>query len=385
MGDFVFNLSPNLMVGTDIILSLGEHVARYGSRFMLIQDPTFKDMELLVKIKQYLEQKSIKLFGFDGLKKSSDTETVLRALNLAEVAHVDGVIALGDTVTCSIAKAIACLYNETKPVYKYLEGDMITKSPLPLVQIPTNCDNPFLFSNFIYLTDSRSRTLSILKCRKDPSVIVLFDSTLYKALSLNMLRLMIFSGLSLAVDVYISRRSNFFTDALLKKAISLFLLALNNSQNDNVVGQNVEEILIQATFLNAMATTSSMPGLATAIAIAGNAKYDISVSRILTVMLRFVLEDAIPSNLIKVTEIANLFLENGKVKISALEELSIKGIEKIKDRILGLKLPVKLENLDLSMEDLASMAEVALTTDFINYIPRSMTSLDVLEILKKAY
>lgn len=384
MGDFVFGLSPNLIVGTDVILSLGEHVARYGSRFMLIQDPSFKDAELLVKIKQSLEQKSIKLFGFDGIKKNADTETVLRASKLAEVAHVDGIIALGDTVTCSVAKAVACLYNETRPIYKCLEGDVVTENPLPLIQMPTSCDNPFLFNNFVYLTDSRNRTVSILKCKQDSSTIVLFDSTLYKGLSLNKLRLMIFSGLSIAVDAYISKRSNFFTDAILKKAISLFVLALN-PEHDKIVGQSVEETLIQATFLNAMATSSSRSGLATALAIAGNGKYDISISTILTVMLSFVLQDSIPSNLIKVSEIANLFLEDDKVNASALEELSIKGIERIKERILSLELPVKLQSLGLALEDLASMAEIALTTDFINYIPRPMTSLDVLEILKKAY
>ena len=384
MSDFVFNLSPNLIVGTDVILSLGEHVVKYGSRFMLIQDPSFKDVELLVKIKQSLEQKSIKLFGFDGIKKSSDTETVLRALKLAEVAHVDGIIALGDTVTCSIAKAVACLYNETKPIYRCFEGETVNASPLPLVQIPTDCDNPFLFGNSIYLSDSRNRTVSILKCKEDASAIVLFDSALYKSLSLNRLRLMVLSGLSVAVDAYVSRRSNFFTDALLKRAISLFVLALN-PEHDKIVGRSVEETLIQATFLTTVATASSKPGLATAIAVAGNTKYDISISTILTVMLGFFFLDYIPSNLIKVAEIANLFLEEGKVNASALEEMSIKGIEKIREKILELELPVKLQSLGLALEDLASIAEIALTVDFINYIPRSMTSLDVLEILKKSY
>lgn len=384
MGDFVFNLSPNLIVGTDVILSLGEHVVKYGSRFMLIQAPSFKDVELLVKIKQSLEQKSIKLFCFDGVKKTADTETVLRVLKLATVAHIDGIIALGDTVTCSVAKAVACLYNEAQPIYKYLEGSLVTEKPLPLIQIPTNCDNPFLFSDFVYLTDSRNRTLSILKCKELACAIALFDSVMYKGLSLNKLRLMIFSSLAVAVDAYVSRRSNFFTDALLKKAISLFVLALS-PEHDKIVGQTVEETLIQAGFLTAMATASSKQGLATALAVAGNSRYDISISAILTVMLAFVLEDSIPSNLIKVSEVANLFLDDTKANATGLEDLSLKGIEKIKEKILNLELPVKLQSLGLALEDLTTIAEMALTTDFVNYIPRSMTSLDVLEILKKAY
>ena len=268
------------------------------------------------------------------------------------------------------------MYNETKPIYRCFEGETVNASPLPLVQIPTDCDNPFLFGNSIYLTDSRNRTVSILKCKEDASAIVLFDSALYKSLSLNRLRLMVLSGLSVAVDAYVSRRSNFFTDALLKRAISLFVLALN-PEHDKIVGRSVEETLIQATFLTTVATASSKPGLATAIAVAGNTKYDISISTILTVMLGFVLEDSIPSNLIKVAEIANLFLEEGKVNASALEEMSIKGIEKIREKILELELPVKLQSLGLALEDLASIAEIALTVDFINYIPRSMTSLAV--------
>ena len=56
MGDFVFNLSPSLIAGADVLISLGDHVSKYGFRFMLIVDPAFKDMELLVRIKQSLEQ-----------------------------------------------------------------------------------------------------------------------------------------------------------------------------------------------------------------------------------------------------------------------------------------------------------------------------------------
>ena len=139
MGDFVFNLSPNLVAGADILISLGDYVSKYGSRFMLIVDPAFKDVELLVRIKQSLEQKSLKLFSFDGMQRTADSETVVRALRLAQVAHVDGVIALGDVITCSIAKSVASLYNETKPIYNYLEGEIITEAPIPTcVPSPTS-------------------------------------------------------------------------------------------------------------------------------------------------------------------------------------------------------------------------------------------------------
>ena len=384
MGDFVFNLSPNLVAGADILISLGDYVSKYGSRFMLIVDPAFKDVELLVRIKQSLEQKSLKLFSFDGMQRTADSETVVRALRLAQVAHVDGVIALGDVVTCSVAKSVASLYNETKPIYNYLEGEIITEAPIPLIQIPTVCNNPFLLTNVVYICDSRSRMLCGIKCKSDVCSLVLFDSNIYKKLSLNALRMMVFSAFTIAFEAYISRRSNFFSDALIKKAIYLYILALD-PDHDKIVGQTVEETMCQAGVLLAMGVKSSNVGFASAIALTTNGKYDVDISSMLCVLSSFVLEDAVTSNLAKVAEFSQIFLRADRLVEVNLEELSLKGIEAVRQRLLSIELPSKIASLDLALEDMTSVSEEVLKLDFMNYIPRPLTSNDVLEIIKKAF
>lgn len=81
------------------------------------------------------------------------------------------------------------------------------------------------------------------------------------------------------------------------------------------------------------------------------------------------------------------FLEGKKTDVSNenLEEFSLKGIEALKEKMLGLELPTKMSNLNLALEDMTSVAEEILTLDFINYIPRLLTSLDALEIIKRLY
>ena len=384
MGDFVFNLSPSLVAGADVLISLGDYVSKYGSRFMLIVDPAFKDMELLVRIKQSLEQKSLKLFSFDGVQKTADTETIMHALRLAQVAHVDGVIALGDVVTCFVAKAVASLYRETKPIYNYLEGELVSELPIPLIQIPTTCNNPFLFSDMVYVCDSRNRDVYGIKCKSDVCSLVLFDSNIYKKISLNNLRLMIFSALTVSFETYISRRANFFSDALIKKAISLYVLALN-PEHDRLVGQSIEETMCQAGVLLAMSVKSSSVGFASAIALTTNAKHGVDISSMLSVLSSFVLEDAITSNLSKVADFSQIFLSDNKLININLEELSLKGVEAVRERLLSIELPSKIASLDLVLEDMTSVAEDVLKLDFMNYIPRPLTSNDVLEIIKKAF
>lgn len=384
MGDFVFNLSPNLVAGADVLISLGDYASKYGSRFMLIVDPAFKDMEVLVRIKQSLEQKSLKLFTFDGIQKTADSETVSRVLRLAQVAHVDGVIALGDMVTCFIAKAVASLYNEKKPVYNYLEGEPITEPSIPLIQIPSTCNDPFLFTNVAYISDSRNRVLCDLKCACDVCSLILFDSNIYKKLSLNALRLMVFSALTIAFEVYVSKKANFFSDALVKKAISLYILALN-PEHDKIIGQSIEETMCQAGVLLAIGSKSSSVGFALAIALATNGKYDVDIPSMLSILSSFVLEDSISSNLSKVVEFSQGFLGDAIPENENLEEFSLKGVEALRERLLSIELPSKIANLDLALEDMTSVSEEVLKLDFMNYIPRSLTSNDVLEIIKKAF
>ena len=384
MGDFVFNLSPNLVVGADVLISLGDYASKYGSRFMLIVDPSFKDMELLVRIKQSLEQKSLKLFSFDGIQKTADAETVSRALRLAQVAHVDGVIALGDMLTCFVAKVVASLYNETDSVYSYLDGKVITEASIPLIQIPTSCNDPFLFTDMAYICDSRNRRLYEIKCKPSVCTLVLFDSNVYKKLSLNAINLMIFSALTVAFEAYISRRSNFFSDALIKKAISLYIVAIN-PEHDSIVGQSIEDTICQAAVLLAMGGKSSNVGFASAIALTTNGKYNVDIASMLTVLSSFVIEDAITSNLSKVADFSQSFLRSENPVDMTLEELSFKCVEAIRQRLLNDELPSKIASLDLALEDMTGVAEDTLRFDFMNYIPRSLTSNDVLEIIKKAF
>ncbi len=379
MSSFVFNLSPNIIAGTDVLISLGESVAKYGSKFMLIADPRFKNAEVLVKIKQSLEQKGLKLFSFDSIGKCPDSETVVRALKIGKAACVDAVVVVGDVVACTVARAVVALYNQADSIYNYLEGVALDEEPIPLIQIPTTSDNPFLFDKTIYLTDSRNRKIATLRVANELSSCVFVDSSVFKNLSLNSLRLMVFSSIAASIDGYVSRKANFFSDALLKKAIALFVLALE-PEHDRMVGQTVEETISQAFVLEAMALSSSEQGISVATALLCNAKYETQFASLQTIMLGVVLQDSIHSNLEKVQEVAKLFgaeldFGNGDASLS----------EFIKEKMLSLELPVKIESLGLALDDMTAVAEDILKLDFINYIPRAMASLDILELLKKVY
>ena len=88
MTDFIFRIQPNIMLGTHIISRVGQSILDYGSKFMLLCDPVLRDVDLIDKVVDSLEEKQISLFVFDEIPSSATSEALEQALSLARGAYV---------------------------------------------------------------------------------------------------------------------------------------------------------------------------------------------------------------------------------------------------------------------------------------------------------
>ena len=383
MADFVFKLSPNIILGNYSLAGIGEEASKFGNNFMFIVDPFFKNLGLIEKLKKSFEEKNISLFTFSGFGKTPDSDTIERALSLARGAHIHGVIACGDIVACSIGRAIAALYNETAAIYDYIEGCPINSEPLPLIQVPTTCNDPFLFGTSNCVLDARSKTVSLLKTQEGLCKLIMFDSNTYAGLAPNAMTAMSLAGLATAFEGYISTKGSFFSETVLGKAVSTYFLSLD-PQREKLVGTSRAELISQAACLSAIGIAASAPGLGTAIALAAGGRYGISSALISTVLLPYIINDAIASNLEKTSSVARMIGETMPEGGDAVE-LSKRGIEEIRRRLAEADLPTRLQDMDLTIESLVPVSEDASHLNFINYIPHPMSSQDIFEIIKQAF
>ncbi len=383
MADFVFKLSPNIVLGNYSLARVGEEAIKYGTNFMFVVDPLLDDTGVIDKIKKSLEEKGISLFIFNGFSNTADSEVIERALSLAKGAHIHGVIACGDMTTCAVGRAIAALYNEEKSIYYYVEGEPIKAEALPFIQIPRACNDPFLFGNTSYIVDSRNRSTCLLKIQEDICKLVIFDSNAYSGLAPNAMTAMIFAGLGSAFEAYTSKKGSFFSETVLGKAVETFLIALDPNHK-KMVGTPREELVAQAACLSAIGIAASAPGLGTAISISAGGRYRMSSSIIATVLLPYVVKDTISSNLSKTLSVARMLGENMPEGGDA-EETSKRGVIEIKRRLAEANLPVRLKDIDLTIESLVAVSEDAAMLDFMNYNPRPMSNHDIFEIIKEAF
>jgi len=127
----------------------------------------------------------------------------------------------------------------------------------------------------------------------------------------------------------------------------------------------------------------SSTGITAALSYVLSSKFKIHKSFSSSVLLPHVLDfniTAVPSKLVKIAMALGEDVSNLSVV-----EASIKTVEKIRRIILELKLPVRLEEFDLTKDDLIIVADEARKLEMFNYIPRSCSSEELYAILQAAY
>lgn len=382
MADFVFKISPNIILGPYTMARIGQVAATWGTNYMLVADPILKEFGLIEKAVAALEEKGISVFLFDDIPSAATSTTLEEALSLARGAHVHGIISFGGQKTASLGRAIASLYNENHEVFEYLAGAQPYSGALPFIEVPSTCRDPFVFMDRTPVIDARNRQIRLMKTQAAVCKAVIIDPNLYMNMSPNNAVSMIFHAISLAVEGYVSTKSNFFSETILGKSIEMLLLALDPEQS-KLVGTPSEMLVAQGGCMASMGVAASSPGVATAISLACNARYKTSTSLVCSVLLPYVMEDASRAKVDRIATIGKML----GVSSAGLDtaEVAKAAIDDIRRRLALAGLPTRLKDLGLSIDQLVPVSEDAAALDVMNYIPRALSSDDLFDLIKQAY
>ena len=212
MADFIFKVSPNIILGSYAMTRLGQFASEIGKKFMVIIDPMLREVGVSEKATKSLDDHKIEYFLFEELTEGSATKTIEQALSLARQAHVHGVIGIGGNKVLNVSKAVCGLYHESHDLYEFVDGAVPGVAPLPLICVPTTIRSPYLFSTFTPVVDSRSRSTKIIKSKNSICKLAVFDTNLTVSLTENQIASMALEVLCLATEAYLSPRASFFSD-----------------------------------------------------------------------------------------------------------------------------------------------------------------------------
>ena len=382
MADFIFKISPNIILGSYIATRLGQHASDWGDRFMLVVDPILKESGTTAKITQSLDERGVEYFVFDEIPNTASTETLKDALLLARESHVHGVIAVGGGRTLNLAKAVCALYREKGDLYEYIDGKAATTSPLPLICVPTTVRDSFIFTDRTPVSDARSTKIRLLKTQNGLCKLVLWDPNLQINLTEKQSACMSIEVLSFAIEGYLSQKSNFFSDMIIEKSVQLLSYALDGVPSLSITTSQ-EVLLTQGGCMASLGGASSSFGVANLLANAINSRYQISRSLTTAILLPYIIEDAASYRADKLATLAKLLRACPQETETADAVTAL--TEYVRQKIAKVNIPARLKDLSLTIEQLSLAAEDAGELDLMNSLPRSMTTDDLFDLIKRAY
>ncbi|WP_288959240.1 iron-containing alcohol dehydrogenase [uncultured Treponema sp.] len=383
MTDFIFKISPNIILGPYTVTRLGQNALEWGSRYMIIMDPILKETGTAEKITAPLAERKIEYFVFDELTQAADTQTLETILNLARNSHIHGIIAAGGGKTLALAKAACALFNEPHTSYDYIDGGAPTAGTIPLICVPTTIRDAFLFTDRVPLCDSRSGSAKIIKTQNGICKLVLWDPNLELTLTDKQNAAMGLETFSMALEAYLSRKSTFFSDMLIEKALQLMSYATDGSPTLTVTTPP-EVLYTQAGCMASLGLASCSAGASTLLSLTINTRYKIPRALVSAILLPYIIEDATTFAAAKLAKIADIYrITDSNEDTDEKKALSL--AEYIRQRIAKINIPARLKDLSLSIEQLSLAVEDAGQTDLIDSLQRSMTTDDLFELIKKAY
>src|SRR5574344_2186830 len=382
MGDFVFRIQPNIVLGSYTTSRLGQFARDYGSRYMVILDPILKEVGASAKILQSLTDRKIDFFTFDEIPSAADTEVVNTALSLAKEAHIHGIIAAGGAKTMNVARAVCALYNESHDLYDFVDGAAPTSAPLPFICVPTTMRDNFVFTDRIPIVDARSSQIKLLKSQNGLCRLALLDPNLTVTLTENQVASMSIETLCIAVEAYLSQKSTFFSDMIIEKSIELLGYAMDGSPTLTVVTPQ-EVLLSQGGCMASLGSASSSLGTASLLSLCINARYKISRSLTTAILFPYVIEDAAKFRTDRLAKVARILRA---APVTAKDTDAVTALaEYVRQHLAKANLPSRLKDLSVTMEQLALVAEDAGQLELVNSLPRSMTADDMFDLIKLAF
>jgi alcohol dehydrogenase len=221
-------LPTKVVFGRGCVARLPEAVAGLGKKALMLTygDGSMRSAGTLDKVTDLLEQAGISVTVDEGVEPNPDSEYVDRMSRMARKEDYSFVIGLGGGSAIDAAKAVAIVSVNGTSVLDYLPGGKNPfmeglKDALPIVAIPTTAG-----------TGSEVTHIAIVSDRKNHFKPGLVHPSLYPTVSIVDPELMLSAPKGVtastgadvlfhALEAYISRMANPFTDLLAEEAIRL--------------------------------------------------------------------------------------------------------------------------------------------------------------------
>lgn len=386
MKDFNYFQPTEIRFGWGRLKEVGEVVAKYGKRCLLVTVPSFPALEpVFEKVKTLLKDAGVEVAHFDGVIPNPTTENVTAGTKVAKDHKADVVLGVGGGSSMDTAKAIAveATHDGTCWDYIFSSETQPTEKTLPIITVTTTAGTGSHVTQVSVVTNTAEKYKSALYNPIIYPKVGLVDPQLTLTVPEHVTASTGFDVLCHAFESYVGVNSTPYADMLTEEAIRLVAKYLPTAVKD---GSNKEA-------RSAMAWADTLAGLCLAnagvtlphgmgMAIGGlypHVMHGEALAVTYPEFTRYTYNSAI-RQFATLGRILNFALESETDEVAAQ-----KACDELDKFLKDIGMWLSLEGLGVPENELPQLAKACLVLPDYQNNPRVVTLEEVMDLLKSAY
>jgi alcohol dehydrogenase class IV len=187
----------------------------------IISDKTMLQLGLVAQVKALLQIHCSKVGVFSDVMPEPNDRSLMAAVDLVRSEHYDCLVALGGGSAIDSAKAIALLATHKGVMRDYKAPRIVNEQSIPVIAIPTTAGTGSEATKVTVITDAQSdeKMLCIGPGLMPAAAIIDYELTL--SLPFRVAADTGLDALTHAIEAYVSRKANLFSDQQAVAAIKL--------------------------------------------------------------------------------------------------------------------------------------------------------------------
>jgi alcohol dehydrogenase class IV len=215
--------TPRLMaVGGGAVAELPGMLRRLGlTNPLIVTDPFIERSGHLERATAYLDRAGISWMAFSDTVADPTTAVVEAGARRLGEGHFDSLVAIGGGSSIDTAKAMSVLAANGGQMRDYKVPAEIPQAGPPIVAIPTTAGTGSEVTRFTVITDTETDEKMLIAGLACCPLAAIVDYELTLSMPLRLTADTGLDSLTHAIEAYVSRRANPFTDCLARNAMGL--------------------------------------------------------------------------------------------------------------------------------------------------------------------
>ncbi len=218
---YEFRIPPTLHFGPGCLGKVSGEAARFGKRALLVTDQSMQKAGLVQSAVNYLQAGGIAVAVYDGVNTEPTDKLIEEGLRIFRENGCELVISLGGGSPIDAGKAIAAGATNTGRIHDYMGANKIPNPPAPIIAIPTTAGTGSEVTRVTIITDTVNDVKMLIMSNLIMPQVAIVDPLLTLSMPPWVTASTGVDALTHAIEAYISKRAQPFTDVLALEAIRL--------------------------------------------------------------------------------------------------------------------------------------------------------------------